>query len=62
MCIKFYSNSYNFYSINELKAFSILLTDVTPPTLHCPNDFSVPMKEDQNYAVVRIFPAPNVTG
>lgn len=40
----------------------VLNIDITPPKLQCPDDFSVPMKDDQNYAVVRIFPAPNVTG
>ncbi|XP_031635123.1 sushi, von Willebrand factor type A, EGF and pentraxin domain-containing protein 1-like isoform X2 [Contarinia nasturtii] len=35
--------------------------DVTPPSLMCPQNFSVPMIEDDDHALVKIFPAPNVT-
>lgn len=30
--------------------------------MSCPDGFSVPMLDDENYAIVKIFPAPNVTG
>lgn len=42
--------------------FTSSSADVTPPTLTCPLPFSVPMIEDDDFAIVRIFPAPNVTG
>lgn len=35
---------------------------MTPPLLFCPQNFTVPMIEDDDYAIVKIFPAPNVTG
>lgn len=39
-----------------------MLSDVMPPTLMCPENFSVPMLEDDEIAIVKIFPPPNVTG
>lgn len=33
-----------------------------PPTLICPENFSVPMLDDDDIAIVKIFPPPNVTG
>lgn len=42
--------------------FILIFLDVTPPIIVCPNSFSVPMLEDDDFAIVKIFPAPNVTG
>lgn len=39
-----------------------MLLDVMPPTLICPENFSVPMLDDEEIAIVKIFPPPNVTG
>lgn len=36
--------------------------DVLPPELKCPEDFTVAMTDDSDYALVTIFPPPNVTG
>ncbi|GAB0087495.1 sushi, von Willebrand factor type A, EGF and pentraxin domain-containing protein 1 [Sergentomyia squamirostris] len=35
--------------------------DVTPPTLSCPEDFSLNLEASENYAVVTRVPLPNVT-
>lgn len=42
--------------------FPNINADVMPPTIICPQNFSVPMVDDDDYAIVKIFPAPNVTG
>lgn len=43
--------------------FLFYFTDVTPPVLTCPENFTVPMSDTENYAIVKIFPPPlNVTG
>lgn len=39
-----------------------LHTDVTPPELTCPKSFVVKMSDDDNFAIVQIFPDPDVTG
>lgn len=52
--------------INHL--FVFLLTtfqyfeDVTPPTIICPEGFSVPLADDSNEATVTYFPSPQVMG
>lgn len=37
-------------------------SDTLPPDLICPEDFTVAMGDDSDYALVKIFPPPNVTG
>ena len=39
---------------------TLSLSDVTPPILLCPDSFSVPMATDDNFAVVKVFPPPEV--
>lgn len=39
-----------------------IIPDVTPPNLICPEEFSVPMSDIENYATVKIFPPPLITG
>ncbi|KAG4075716.1 hypothetical protein HA402_003541 [Bradysia odoriphaga] len=36
--------------------------DVSPPTIECPENFTVFMESDRSYSIVKEFPQPNVTG
>lgn len=40
----------------------ILVLDVSPPIIECPENFTVFMESDRSYSVVKEFPQPNVTG
>lgn len=49
-------------SLRDFLHFVSASIDVLPPELICPDDFTVAMAEDSDFALVKIFPAPNVTG
>lgn len=42
--------------------FNISVTDVSPPTVDCPDNFTVVMESDRSYSIVKEFPQPNVSG
>lgn len=50
------------YKLLNIFIIFFVVIDIEAPTIICPADFTIPMFEENNYALLKIVPPPNVSG